>query len=39
MVDQGDGAANMSGSKNGLSTLVLNENKKALYQHCHGHKY
>ena len=33
-----DGAANMSGCKKGLSTLVLKENKKALYQHCAGHR-
>jgi hypothetical protein len=33
-----DGAANMSGGKKGLSTLVLNENIKALYIHCLGHR-
>jgi hypothetical protein len=33
-----DGAANMSGCKKGLSTLVVKENSKALYQHCCGHK-
>jgi len=28
----------MSGCKKGLSTLVLNENIKALYTHCLGHR-
>ena len=32
-----DDAANMSGCKKGLSTWVLKENKRALYQHCAGH--
>ena len=33
-----DGAANMSGCKQGLAVKVLRENSKALFVHCHGHR-
>lgn len=32
-----DGAANMSGSKNGVAARLLAEEKRALYTHCYGH--
>ena len=32
-----DGASAMSGKKNGLSTLVREEEPRALYTHCYGH--
>lgn len=32
-----DGAANMSGSCNGLQSRIKTHNKKALYMHCHAH--
>ena len=32
-----DGASNMSGTKNGVKTQLLKEEKKALYVHCYGH--
>ena len=34
-----DGASNMSGEKSGLSALVLEINKMALYVHCYAHKF
>jgi hypothetical protein len=32
-----DGASNMSGSRSGVATRILNEEKRALYTHCYGH--
>ncbi len=32
-----DGAANMSGVRNGVATRVLSVEPKALYTHCYGH--
>ena len=32
-----DGASNMSGSKNGVSTQILAEEKHAIYTHCYGY--
>ena len=32
-----DGAANMSGSKTGVATKLLSEEKRAVYSHCYGH--
>ncbi len=32
-----DGAANMSGHRNGVKSQLLNEEKRALYIHCYGH--
>ncbi|PIA28631.1 hypothetical protein AQUCO_06800059v1 [Aquilegia coerulea] len=33
-----DGASNMQGQFNGLKTLILNENKSAIYVHCFAHQ-
>ena len=33
-----DGASNMQGNINGLKTLILKENKLALYVHCFSHQ-
>ena len=32
-----DGAASMSGIRNGGSTQVLKEEPRAVYTHCYGH--
>ena len=32
-----DGAGGMAGKVNGLSGIVLQSNKLALYTHCHSH--
>ena len=32
-----DGAANMSGIRNGVQALVKNESNRALYVHCLAH--
>jgi hypothetical protein len=32
-----DGAANMSGSRNGVATQIMAEEKRAVYTHCYGH--
>jgi len=32
-----DGAANMSGNRNGVKSQLISEEKKALYVHCYGH--
>lgn len=32
-----DGAAAMKGKRNGLKTLILEDNKKASYIHCYAH--
>ena len=32
-----DGAGGMAGKVNGLSRIVLQSNKLALYTHCHSH--
>ncbi len=33
-----DGAANMSGDRNGLHKKIRNKAKKALYVHCYAHQ-
>ena len=33
-----DGAGGMAGKVNGLSGIVLQSNKLALYTHCHSHR-
>ena len=33
-----DGAGDMAGKVNGLSGIVLQSNKLALYRHCHSHR-
>ena len=32
-----DGASNMSGSRNGVATQFMAEEKRAVYTHCYGH--
>ena len=32
-----DGASNMSGSRNGVATQIMAEEKSAVYTHCYGH--
>ena len=32
-----DGASNMSGSRSGVATRLLAEEKRAVYTHCYGH--
>ena len=32
-----DGASNMSGSRNGVATQIMAEEKRAVYTHCYGH--
>ncbi len=32
-----DGASNMCGSKNGVATQIIKEEKRAVYTHCYGH--
>ena len=32
-----DGASNMSGSRNGVATQIIAEEKRAIYTHCFGH--
>ena len=31
------GASNMSGSRNGVATQIMAEEKRAVYTHCYGH--
>ena len=39
LVGQGyDGAATMSGNKNGVATRISNDYPSALYVHCHSHR-
>ena len=33
-----DGAAPVSGSKNGMATHIIKENPKAIYTHCFSHR-
>ena len=32
-----DGASNMSGSKNGVATQIMADEKRAIFIHCHAH--
>ena len=32
-----DGASNMSGAKNGVASILLEEESRALYTHCYAH--
>ena len=32
-----DGASSMSGARQGVATLILQEEPRALYTHCYGH--
>lgn len=32
-----DGAASMSGARNGVAKLIIDEEPRALYTHCYGH--
>ena len=32
-----DGASNMSGTRNGVASILSKEERRALYTHCYGH--